>query len=107
PGILDGKRTEGIEPAKSNWALRIDTPPFLCYPVTCGITFSFGGLKIDRNARVLDTEGKIIAGLYATGDILGTFYYNYVGGSGITRGVVFGRIAGRTAAAERNRTASP
>ncbi|MBI2989505.1 MAG: FAD-dependent tricarballylate dehydrogenase TcuA [Deltaproteobacteria bacterium] len=103
PGILDGKRTEGIEPAKSNWALRIDTPPFLCYPVTCGITFSLGGLKIDRNARVLDTEGKIIGGLYATGDILGTFYYNYAGGSGIARGVVFGRIAGRTAAAERNR----
>jgi tricarballylate dehydrogenase len=103
PGILDGKMTKGIEPAKSNWALRIDKPPFLCYPVTCGITMSLGGLKINRHAQVLDTEGNIISCLYATGDILGTLYDNYVGGSGIARGVVFGRIAGKMAAAERNR----
>ena len=102
PGILDGKRTKGIEPAKSNWALKIDTPPFVSYPVTCGITMSLGGLKINRNAQVLDTEGNIIPRLYATGDILGTLYDNYVGGSGIARGVVFGRIAGRMAAADRD-----
>jgi tricarballylate dehydrogenase len=102
PGILDGKTTKGIEPAKSNWALRIDSPPFVCYPVTCGITMSLGGLKINRDAQVLDTEGNIISRLYATGDILGTLYDNYVGGSGIARGLVFGRIAGRMAAAVRN-----
>ncbi len=102
PGILDGKTTKGIAPPKSNWALRIDTPPFICYPVTCGITMSLGGLKINRNAQVLDTEGNIISRLYATGDILGTLYDNYVGGSGIARGLVFGRIAGRMAAADRH-----
>jgi tricarballylate dehydrogenase len=103
PGILDGKSTEGIDPAKSNWALKIDTPPFVSYPVACGITMSLGGLKINPNAQVLDTEGNIIPRLYATGDILGTLYDNYVGGSGIARGLVFGRIAGRMAAADRNR----
>jgi tricarballylate dehydrogenase len=102
PGILDGKTTKGIAPPKSNWALRIDTPPFICYPVTCGITMSLGGLKINRNAQVLDTEDNIIPRLYATGDILGTLYDNYVGGSGIARGLVFGRIAGRMAAADRH-----
>jgi tricarballylate dehydrogenase len=103
PGILDGKRTEGIDPPKSNWALKIDRPPFVSYAVTCGITMSLGGLKINRHAQVLDTEGNIIPRLYATGDILGTLYDNYVGGSGIARGLVFGRIAGRMAAADRIR----
>jgi tricarballylate dehydrogenase len=103
PRILDGKSTKGIKPAKSNWALKIDAPPFYSYPITCGITMSLGGLKINTNAQVLDTEDKVIPGLYATGDILGTLYDNYVGGSGITRGVVFGRIAGKMAAAEHNR----
>ena len=63
---------------------------------------SLGGLKINRNAQVLDTEGNIISRLYATGDILGTLYDNYVGGSGIARGLVFGRIAGKMAAADRH-----
>lgn len=101
--ILDGKRAEGIVPPKSNWALKIDTPPFVSYPVTCGITFTFGGVKTDRNARVLDTEGNVVPGLYAIGELVGSFYYNYAGASGLIKGSVFGRIAGKAAAAEQKK----
>jgi tricarballylate dehydrogenase len=102
PAVLDGKRTDGLMPDKTNWALRIDTPPFRIYPVTCGITFTFGGLRIDVDARVLDTGGNVIPGLYATGEIAGT-YFGYMGGSGITKGHVFGRIAARSAIADMAR----
>jgi tricarballylate dehydrogenase len=99
PTRLDGKTTEGIDPAKSNWALPLDTPPFTGYAVTCGITFTFGGLRIDREARVLDREGSAIPGLFAAGELVGgLFWGNYAGGSGLMAGSVFGRIAGRTAA---------
>jgi len=99
PTRLDGKRTEGIEPPKSNWALPLDTPPYTGYAVTCGITFTFGGLRIDREARVLDTEERPIPGLYAAGELVGgLFWGNYAGGSGLMAGSVFGRIAGRNAA---------
>src|SRR2546426_6018851 len=100
PTRLDGKRTEGIEPPKSNWALPLDTPPFVGYAVTCGITFTFGGLQIDGEARVLDAQGRSIRGLYAAGELVGgLFWGNYAGGSGLMAGSVFGRIAGRNAAA--------
>jgi len=99
PTRLDGKRTEGIEPPKSHWALPLDAPPFTGYAVTCGITFTFGGLRIDREARVLDREGRPIAGLFAAGELVGgLFWGNYAGGSGLMAGSVFGRIAGRSAA---------
>ncbi len=99
PTALDGKRTDGITPPKSNWALPLDTPPYAGYAVTCGITFTFGGLRIDREARVLDTTGNPIGGLYAAGEIVGgLFWGNYAGGSGLTAGAVFGRIAGEGAA---------
>jgi len=99
PTILDGKGTRGITPPKSNWALPLDTPPFLGYPVTCGITFTFGGLRINPQAQVLDTEGQPIPGLYAAGELVGgLFYYNYPGGAGLMAGAVFGRIAGANAA---------
>jgi tricarballylate dehydrogenase len=99
PTRLDGKRTDGIEPPKSNWALPLDTSPFTGYAVTCGITFTFGGLRIDRHARVLDHEGRPIRGLYAAGELVGgLFWGNYAGGSGLMAGSVFGRIAGRSAA---------
>ena len=99
PTILDGKSTGGIEPPKSNWALPIDTPPFLGYAVTCGITFTFGGLKISGRAEVQDCEGVPIPGLYAAGELVGgVFYYNYPGGSGLIAGAVFGKIAGESAA---------
>ena len=100
PTILDGKGTTGIEPPKSNWALSIDAPPYLGYAVTCGITFTFGGLKIDEQGRVADTEDLSIPGLYAAGELVGgLFYHNYPGGSGLMAGAVFGKIAGGHAAA--------
>ena len=99
PTIKDGKRTEGIEPPKSNWALPLDSPPFYGFAVTCGITFTFGGVRIDENARVLDRAGRPIKGLHAAGELVGgLFYHNYPGGSGLTSGAVFGRRAGATAA---------
>jgi tricarballylate dehydrogenase len=99
PTVLDGKGTAGIEPAKSNWAQPIDLPPFLGYAVACGITFTFGGLKVDSAARVADVDGRAMPGLYAAGEIVGgLFYDNYPGGAGLMAGAVFGRIAGAGAA---------
>jgi len=100
PSVKDGKRTEGIEPPKSNWAQPLDSPPFYGFAVTCGITFTFGGLRVDAHARVLDRAGRPIPGLHAAGELVGgLFYHNYPGGSGLTSGAVFGRRAGSTAAA--------
>jgi tricarballylate dehydrogenase len=100
PAIKDGKGTKGITPPKSNWALPLDTPPYLGYAVTTGITFTFGGLRITPSAEVLDGEQRPIPGLYAAGELVGgIFYNNYPGGSGLMAGAVFGRIAGRHAAA--------
>jgi tricarballylate dehydrogenase len=99
PTVLDGKGTVGIDPPKSNWAQSLDTPPYLGYAVTCGITFTFGGLKIDTRAQARDTEDAPIPGLYAAGELVGgLFYNNYPGGAGLTAGAVFGRIAGSSAA---------
>lgn len=101
PTVKDGRCTVGITPPKSNWANTIDTPPFEAYSVTCGITFTFGGLRITADeARVLDTEERPIEHLFAAGELVGgLFYGNYPGGSGLTAGAVFGRIAGRAASA--------
>jgi tricarballylate dehydrogenase len=100
PTILDGRGTAGIDPPKSNWALKIDAPPFEAYATTCGVTFTFGGLKIDSSARVLDTAERPIPGLYAAGELVGgLFYFNYPGGTGLVSGAVFGKIAGTSAAA--------
>jgi tricarballylate dehydrogenase len=97
---LDGKRTAGITPPKSNWALPLNQPPYIAIPVTGGITFTFGGIKCDTSARVIDTRGKVMDGLYAAGEPMGEiFYYNYPGASSVIRGAVYGRIAGRHAAA--------
>jgi tricarballylate dehydrogenase len=103
PFVTDGRRTApGLEPPKSNWALPLDSPPYVAYPVCCGITFTYGGLRIDTEARVIDTTGQVMPDLYATGEIAGGFFYhNYPAGSGLVRGAVFGRIAGISAAAGR------
>jgi tricarballylate dehydrogenase len=98
PAIKDGVRTVGIAPPKSNWALPLDTPPFLAFAVTCGITFTFGGVKVDSDARALDRANRPILGLHAAGELVGgLFYGNYPGGSGLTSGAVFGRRAGTSA----------
>jgi tricarballylate dehydrogenase len=98
PTVKDGRRTEGLAVPKSNWANTIDTPPFEAYQVTCGVTFTFGGLRIDTSARVIDTEGEPIPGLFAAGELVGgLFYFNYPGGTGLLSGAVFGRLAGNSA----------
>ena len=84
----------------SNWANTLDEGPYEAYAVTCGVTFTFGGVRIDTDAQVIDTDGAPIPGLYACGELVGgIFYFNYPGGSGLTNGSVFGRIAGRSAGA--------
>lgn len=98
PTIKDGRCTEGLPVPKSNWANTIDTPPFEAYAITCGITFTFGGLQVDENAQVMSVDGDAMGGLYAAGELVGgLFYFNYPGGTGLMSGAVFGRIAGRSA----------
>lgn len=102
----DGLATAGLAIEKSNWAQSIDKPPFVAYEVTCGLTFTYGGIKIDTRARVIDVEGRPIPALWATGEITGgVFYHGYAAGSGLTFGTVFGRIAGREAAQSRGEVA--
>jgi len=100
-GVKDGRGTRGITPPKSNWATAIIEPPFEAYPCTTGITFTFGGVRIDESAHVLDSDGRVIPGLYGAGEVVGgLFYYNYPGGAGLTSSAVFGRIAGCSAATD-------
>lgn len=101
PNVKDGRRTEGLAVDKTNWANTIDTGPFKAFQVGCGITFTFGGLRIDTEARVLDADQQPIPGLYACGELVGgIFYFNYPGGSGLINGAVFGKLAGATAVAD-------
>jgi tricarballylate dehydrogenase len=98
PNVKDGRSTQGLAVPKSNWANTIDTPPFEAYAVSCGITFTFGGLRITTDGQVVDTDGGSIPGLYAAGEMVGgLFYFNYPGGTGLMSGTVFGRIAGDSA----------
>jgi tricarballylate dehydrogenase len=99
PGRKDGRGTVGLAVPKSNWATAIDEPPFEAYPVTCGITFTFGGVRVEPSMQVMDVDGAAIPALYAAGELVGgLFYFNYPGGSGLMAAAVFGRIAGQSAA---------
>ncbi len=99
PVVKDGRGTVGLKIPKSNWANTIDTPPFQAYAVTCGVTFTFGGVKISTDANVQNLGGRSIPGLYAAGEMVGgLFYFNYPSGTGLVSGAVFGRIAGTSAA---------
>ncbi|MGI9500949.1 MAG: FAD-dependent tricarballylate dehydrogenase TcuA [Geminicoccaceae bacterium] len=105
PTIKDGKGTIGLDLPKSNWAQRIDKPPFKAYPVTGGITFTYGGLKVDEAGTVLREDGSAIPGLHACGELVGGVFFNgYPGGSGLTSGAVFGRQAGAGAASSISET---
>ena len=98
PNVKDGRRTHGLEKDKTNWANPIDTPPFQAFNITCGLTFTFGGLRIDQSGRVLDSDLHPIPGLFAAGELVGgLFYGNYPGGTGLMAGSVFGRLAGDSA----------
>jgi tricarballylate dehydrogenase len=100
PTIKDGKGTIGLALPKSHWAQTIDVPPFRAYPVTGGITFTYGGVKVDEKGAVLREDGSAIPGLFACGEMVGGVFFNgYPGGSGLTSGAVFGRRAGYGAAA--------
>jgi len=102
PNIKDGRSTNGLDINKTNWANTLDEPPFQAYNVTCGLTFTFGGLRIDSKGQVLDTDLVQIPGLYAAGELIGgLFYGNYPGGTGLMAGAVFGKLAGTSAALSR------
>lgn len=99
PAILDGKRTTGISPPKSNWALPLDEGPYVAFVTTTGITFTFGGLQINTKGEVQDMTDQSIPGLYAAGELVGgLFFENYPGGTGLMSGTVFGKLAGASAA---------
>ena len=100
PTKKDGLASRGLAMEKSNWALRLDKPPYRAYSATGGITFTFGGLKTSENAEVVGTDWRPIKGLYCCGELVGgLFYDNYPAGTGLVSGATFGRIAGRNAAA--------
>lgn len=98
PLALDGLATAALDPRKSNWARPLDRPPYLAYPITCANCFTFGGIKVNQEAQVLDVDGVPIAGLYAAGEVIGLYYGDYTGATSVLRGAVFGRAAGRHAA---------
>jgi tricarballylate dehydrogenase len=98
PATLDGKRTRGLDVDKTNWAVPFVTPPFEAFPVECGLTFTYGGIRTDVDSRAVDLSGRPMPGLYAAGEIAGTFYFNYPGGAGLIKGAVQGRRAGVHAA---------
>jgi tricarballylate dehydrogenase len=99
PEQLDHVSTvAGYAPSKSNWAFPLARAPFRAYPIMCGNCFTFGGLKIDPDGRVLNQDGEAIPGLYAAGETIGLYWGTYAGATSVLRGAVFGRIAGEGAA---------
>jgi tricarballylate dehydrogenase len=101
PSRKDGMSTSGLTPEKTNWGIRLDAPPFHAYSATGGITFTFGGVKVNEKTQVMGTDWRPLKGLYACGEMIGgLFYDNYPAGAGLVSGATFGRIAGRNAAAE-------
>jgi tricarballylate dehydrogenase len=98
PLEVDHLATSGLQPPKSNWALPIDEAPFHAYPIISANVFTFGGLQVDSHGRVLNTDGEPITGLYAAGEIIGTYWRTYTGATSVLKGLVFGRLAGTHAA---------
>ncbi|VTU45432.1 Fumarate reductase flavoprotein subunit precursor (plasmid) [Variovorax sp. PBL-E5] len=101
PLELDGLATRGLSPPKSNWAVALDEAPFHAYPIISANVFTFGGLKVDESARVVNGDGDAIPGLYAAGETAGLYYGNYTGATSVLKGLVFGRIAGTLSAGRR------
>ena len=93
PLRADGLATSGLTPPKSNWARPIDAAPYRAWPIISANVFTFGGLKADRHARVIDHDGNAIPGLYAAGETMGIYYRTYTGSTSVLRGAVFGRQA--------------
>ena len=107
PLRVDGLATGGLEPPKSNWARPLITPPFRAYPIISANCFTFGGLKVDTEARVLDGDGRPMPGLYAAGETVGIYHQVYNGSTSVLRGAVFGRIAGLHAAGQTRGRKTP
>ena len=101
PLQLDGVATVGLEPPKSNWALPLDAGPYFAYPIISANVFTFGGLKVDERAQVINADGQPIGNLYAAGETVGLYFGNYAGGTSVLKGLVFGRLAGQAAAQQR------
>jgi tricarballylate dehydrogenase len=106
PAIVDGRSTTGLTPPKSNWAHPLDNPPYYAYPVMGSVCFTYGGVRTDTNARVLSGSGFPIPGLYAAGELVGLFYYEYVAATSVLKALTFGRIAGAHAAERRSPVAA-
>ena len=90
--------TVGLEPKKSNWSRPIDAPPYYAYPIIAGNCFTYGGVKTNKHAQVIDNDGRPVPGLYAAGEAAGLYYQVYTGATSVLRGAVFGKIAGAHAA---------
>ncbi|MGH2447472.1 MAG: FAD-dependent oxidoreductase [Chloroflexota bacterium] len=105
PLELDGLSTRGLDPCKSNWARPVTEPPFQAWPIISSVVFTFGGLKVNKSAQALNTQGDPIPGLYVAGETMGLYYGSYTGATSVLKGAVFGRIAG-TDAARRYRIAN-
>jgi tricarballylate dehydrogenase len=99
--ILDDCRTEGLTPPKTHWARPIKVAPFYAYPVRPGITFTYLGTRVNKEARMIMSDGTPSANMFAAGEIMAgnVLGKGYAAGIGMTIGSVFGRIAGREAAA--------
>ena len=99
PKIHDGKAAASLNPPKSNWAFPLTAPPYIAYPLTCAITFTFGGIRTDTQGRVVTPSGTPIPGLYGAGEVTGLYYHEYPAGTSVLRSATFGRLAGAHAAA--------
>jgi tricarballylate dehydrogenase len=101
PLELDRLRTRRLDPPKSNWARPLDKSPFCAWPIIASCVLTYGGLKVDARARVLNADGEVIPGLYAAGETVGLYYKVYAGATSVLKGAVFGRFAGLDAASRR------
>lgn len=97
PLKLDGVSTNDLYPPKSNWALPLDKPPYIAYPIISANVFTFGGLKINETGQVLNSDGYPIENLYAAGEVVGMYYTNYTGATSVLKGLVFGRLSAQHA----------
>lgn len=98
PLAPDGLATSGLVPPKSHWARPVSEGPFEAYPIMAANVFTFGGLKTTAAAEVVDSDGRVVRGLWAAGEMTGLYYSSYTGSTSVLRGATFGRIAGREAA---------
>ena len=98
PLEVDHLATHDLSPPKSNWARPLDAPPYRAYPIISANVFTFGGLKVNANAQVINSDGEPIRGLYAAGETVGLYYKTYAGSTSVLKGAVFGRLAGEDSA---------